>query len=78
MQLARFEGDLRSAADEPLTLAEFLDLLGRDLSADVRERQRAIACFLSGEDGWKEAVKQIGGAFADELAKSGLKDRQGE
>ena len=76
--MARFEGDLRSATGDPLTLAEFLDLLGQDLTADARERQRAIACFLSGEEGWKDALTQLGGAFADEMAKSGLKDRQGE
>ena len=35
-----------------------------------------IACALSASEGWQEAVKKLGGAFAEE--GSGLKERKGE
>jgi hypothetical protein len=31
---------------------------------DERSRGDAIACYLSGGDGWKDAVKKLGGTFA--------------
>jgi hypothetical protein len=69
--LARHDGQLRAGADEPLSLAELLDLLsGAD--ADSQQRHDAIACYLSAGDGWREAVKRLGGAFAE--AEAGLRD----
>jgi hypothetical protein len=63
--LARHERDFRSDAEAPLSLAELLALLGSDGEADERSRQDAIACYLSGSEGWRDAVKTLGGAFAD-------------
>jgi hypothetical protein len=68
--LARFESDFRGQAEEPLTLNELIALLGD--KGDARSREDAIACYLSGSDGWKDAVKQLGGAFAEEA--SGLRE----
>jgi len=63
--LARYERDFRSAAEAPLTLNELVALLG-NAGADARSREDAIACYLSGSDGWRDAVKRLGGAFAQE------------
>jgi hypothetical protein len=62
--LARFERDFRADAKEPLTLNELIALLGEE--GDARSREDAIACYLSGSDGWRDAVKQLGGAFAED------------
>jgi hypothetical protein len=64
--LARHEGDIRADAGEALSLHDLLDLLSASGEQDLRKRQEAIACYLSGSEGWREAVKQLGGAFADE------------
>jgi hypothetical protein len=63
--LARHESDFRGQAHEPLTLYELLALLGDAQECDERTREDAIACYLSGGDGWREAVKLLGGTFAE-------------
>ena len=68
--MARFERDFRASAEAPLTLNELIDLLGTE--GDAHSREDAIACYLSGSDGWREAVKRLGGAFAEDA--TGLKD----
>ncbi len=50
---------------------ELLHLLGADDGADTQARRQAIACYLSATDGWRDALKELRGAFADEAA--GLK-----
>jgi hypothetical protein len=72
--LARYEGDFRAGAPKPLNLNELLTLLGNASEDEGRSREQAIACFLSGGDDWREAVKVLGGTFADEAA--GLKERK--
>jgi hypothetical protein len=72
--LARHEGDLRPREDEPLSLNELLALLGTGAEGDDRSREDAIACYLSSGDGWREAVKLLGGTFAGGLP--GLKERK--
>jgi hypothetical protein len=72
--LARFERDFRASAEAPLTLNELIALLGD--SGDARSRENAIACYLSGSEGWREAVKQLGGAFAEETTE--LKARKAD
>ena len=58
-----------------LSLDELLALVGDSASAeDVRAREDAIACYLSGSDGWREAVKMLGGAFAEDQAE--LRERK--
>jgi hypothetical protein len=63
--LARHEGDLRPREDGPLSLNELLALLGTGAEGDERSREDAIACYLSSGDGWREAVKLLGGTFAE-------------
>jgi len=72
--LARHEGDVRSTAQQPLSLSELLALLGDAAERDGRSREDAIACYLSGADGWREAVKLLGGTFAQEETR--LRERQ--
>ena len=72
--MARHEGDFRKEAKEPLSLADLLALIGTDAESGERSREDAIACYLSGSDGWSEAVKQLGGTFAERA--TGLKERK--
>ena len=74
--MARHEGDVRITAQEPLSLSELLALLGDAAERDGRSREDAIACYLSGADGWREAVKLLGGTFAQAQAR--LKERQSD
>ena len=72
--MARFERDFRGSAEAPLTLDELVALLGDN--GDARSREDAIACYLSGSEGWRDALKQLGGAFAEEA--TGLKPRKAD
>ena len=74
--MSRHEGDLRTTAQEPLSLSELLALLGDAAERQGRSREDAIACYLSGDDGWREAVKLLGGTFAQEETK--LRERQSD
>jgi hypothetical protein len=74
--LARHERDFRVVAEAPLSLNELLALLGQDADADDRSREDAISCYLSGSEGWREAMKMLGGTFAEEEA--GLKERKAD
>lgn len=73
-ELARHEGDFRGRAEKPLSLYELLALLGDAEKCDDRTREDAIACYLSGGEGWREAVKLLGGTFAGDAV--GLKERK--
>jgi hypothetical protein len=72
--LARHDGDLRGQPQDRLSLAELIALLGPAAEGEARLRDEAIACFLSGSEGWSEAVKRLGGTFAEGAA--GLRDRK--
>jgi hypothetical protein len=74
--LARHEGDFRADGETPLSLKELLDLLGTGADCDERSREHAIACYLAGGDGWREALKMLGGTFAGEGAA--LKERKAD
>lgn len=74
--MARHEGDFRASAGEPLSLNELLELLNASGEGDYRARQDAIACYLSASEGWREAVKRLGGAFAE--GEPGLRERKPE
>jgi hypothetical protein len=63
--LARHDGEFRINAQEPLSLDELLSLLGSSAESADRTREDAIACYLSGGEGWREAVKLLGGTFAE-------------
>ena len=60
--MARYERNFRVNAEAPLSLDELLDLLD---SAGER-----------GSEGWRDAVKLLDGAFAEEGA--GLKERKAD
>ncbi len=64
--MARHERDFRTHAEAPLSLDELLALLGPGTDADERSREGAIACYLSGGEGWRDALKMLGGTFAEE------------
>jgi hypothetical protein len=74
--LARHESDFRISAEEPLDVDELLHLLGSGAGDDARSREDAIACYLSGSDGWRDAVKLLGGTFAPE--ETGLSARKAD
>jgi hypothetical protein len=74
--VARHEGDFRTDAEEPLSLDELLALLASVEEGEAGSRKDAIACALSASEGWQDAVKELGGAFAEEAAGlRGNKDR---
>ncbi|MGH6659293.1 MAG: hypothetical protein ACREBM_06535 [Sphingomicrobium sp.] len=66
--MARHEGDFRSANGKPLEIDELLALLDGNMPSEGPIRENARACYLSSGDGWREAVKHLGGAFADDIA----------
>lgn len=74
--MARFEGDIQPASGKPLEIDELLALLDKNESPEPPVKGNARACYLSAGDGWREAVKQLGGAFADDVAR--LTQTQGE
>jgi hypothetical protein len=74
--LARHERNFRVSAEAPLSLDELLDLLSAAGQHGSRTREDAIACYLSGSEGWREAVKFLDGAFAEE--GGGLRERKAD
>jgi hypothetical protein len=74
--VARHEQNIGADGADPLTLAELLEKLGESAELDGRSREGAIACYLSGSDGWKDAVKLLGGNFAE--GATGLKERKAD
>jgi hypothetical protein len=71
--LARHDGDLHAEGHQRLSLPELLRLFGDEADEAGRSRE-AIACYLAGGDGWREAAKRLDGAFAEH--GTGLKARQ--
>ena len=63
--MSRFEGEFQVASGRPIALPELLKLL-EDATLPAQQRHAAIACYLSGSDGWRDAGRLLGGAFADE------------
>jgi hypothetical protein len=74
--LARHERDFRSDTEAPLSLDDLLALLGSGAEVDERSREDAIACYLSGGEGWREAMKLLGGTFAEGEAR--LRERKAD
>lgn len=66
--MSRFEGDFSAAGDAPLSTTELLSLLGTSTALSARDRQEAIACYLSAGEGWDQALKTLRGAFASDAA----------
>ena len=74
--MARHDGDFRIGAEELLRIDEILALLGERAEREGKSRDDAIACYLSGSEGWREAVKLLGGNFAEQA--SGLRERKSD
>lgn len=70
LPLSRFEGDFGAAGGAPLSSGELSDLLTAFSALSGRKRQEAIACYLSASEGWDEAMKALGGAFATDAAQT--------
>lgn len=66
--MSRFEGDFSAAGDASLSSAELLNLISANTALTSRQRQEAIACYLSASEGWDKAMKTLRGAFASEVA----------
>jgi hypothetical protein len=67
--LARHERSFGSGEQEALSLNELLAMLGNAGEGEAQSREDAIACYLSGGDGWSEAAKLLGGTFAESVAE---------
>ena len=72
--MARHEGEFEAAAETSLEMGELLRALQSAESANDRERQAAIACLLSASEGWRDACRRLGGAFAEGAGKTELTD----
>ena len=69
--MTKFENNF--PAEEPLSLNELLELLNTG-GFEERERENAIACYLSAGEGWRDAMRKMSGAFAD--GETTLKERK--
>ncbi|HKP33787.1 MAG TPA: hypothetical protein VJT70_03290 [Sphingomicrobium sp.] len=67
--MARHDGEFRADEQRPLSLSELLEILGGVAEAEGWSREEAIACYLSGGDGWREAARLLGGTFAEGAAE---------
>ena len=68
--MSRFERDFASAGETPLGDRELLEVLAACSAMESRERQEAIACYLSASEGWDEALRSLSGAFASDAAEA--------
>ena len=67
--MSRHERSFGVSAGEPLDANEVLRLLRADATKPEAAREEAIACYLAADKGWTEAVKALGGAFAEDQAR---------
>ena len=74
--MARHEGRILADGAEPIDVEQLLALLTRDPAVDSEARRNAIACYLAGGEGWRDALRQLGGTFAGGLPE--LTDPKGE
>ena len=64
--MSRFEGEFQVADQAAIDPIELLAALNGGAPKDEGRRQ-AIACFLSGGNGWKDAGARLAGAFAESV-----------
>ncbi|HVL78540.1 MAG TPA: hypothetical protein VM346_04540 [Sphingomicrobium sp.] len=76
--MSRHEGKFTGASEAPLEMAELLETMSARTAFTSRDRQDAIACYLSAGDGWRDALDAIGGAFAPEVQATELKSAKDE
>ena len=68
--MSRFEGDFAAAGGVPLGDEGQADLRAALSALRGRQREDAIACYLSAGEGWDEAMKALSGAFAADAAQA--------
>jgi hypothetical protein len=61
--LAKYDGEIRAVAEVSGELEELMLALGESLQT-APERHDAMAHYLSGEEGWRDARKALRGTFA--------------
>ena len=67
--MSRYDGKLTAAGEAPVDAAELLAALESQPRLSPVERKDAIARYLAAADGWRDAARLLGGAFAgDEKA----------
>ena len=72
--LARFEGDFDKAGEASVDLAELMLVLSSAATSGIRNRNDAMACFLSASEGWRDARGALKGTFGGVAGKTGLTD----
>ncbi len=71
--LSRFEGKFQGEAAASLDVSRLIsELAGQQSQLSDRDRQIAIACYLSASEGWRNASHRLGGAFAPVERRTGL------
>ena len=74
--MSRFDGDFSAACETSIELEELLAAFGSAAAAG-QDRYDAMAQFLSGAEGWRDARAVLGGTFAGLVAaRSGLTNGQ--
>ncbi len=61
--LSKYDGEIRAVAEVSWELEELLFALGQAPRGDP-DRHDAMAHYLSGEEGWRDARKTLRGTFA--------------
>jgi hypothetical protein len=61
--VSKYDGEIRAVAEVSGQLEELLGVL-RQSPRSGPAQQDAMAHYLSGEEGWRDARKQLRGAFA--------------
>lgn len=64
--MSRFDGRLTAAHEAKVELADLLAAFDPGAASTGQDRRKAIACYLSGAEGWRDAVQRLDGAFARE------------
>ena len=67
--MSKYDGEIRAVAEVSGKLEELLAALGQS-PQQVSDRKDAMAHFLSGEEGWRDARKTLRGTFA-KLSREG-------
>ncbi|MCL6698420.1 hypothetical protein LZ496_06440 [Sphingomonas sp. NSE70-1] len=70
--MARFDGNLKAVGEAKLDVDELLSALSGSSGTGRKERQEAIACFLSASEGWMDAKSRLKGTFASAVKPSWL------
>lgn len=66
--MAKHDRHMEAAAEVDIDLSALFKSLG-DKRERISDRQQAIACFLSGSEGWRQAAGHLGGSFVDPAEK---------